>query len=435
MQPSRAWIINDTIEKNKRVFKIPVYQRNYDWGNVECEKLYSDIIEAFRSQRKHFTGTIVYIVGECSSSPLTEDLIIDGQQRIATLMILLKALLDIANEEKNSIIAELQDLLFNRHCKEEFKLKLKPVKADDKQFQALMQNREEDYDTNSNIIRNYFLFKKLILKSKEDGLVLSDILEGMKQLEIVEIALDKSQGDDPQVIFESINSTGLELSLADKIRNFVLMDDINQDMLFEKYWLPLEEKIGSNRLADYFITYLDYKITDTISKTSAYNKFTRFFRESEYSHEDILKDLSRYAKYYAAFIGKNNCYNYKISRYLEAFRDIDQSTLYPFLFDVFDDFEHNKINEQILLRVLSFFRSYSVRRIICEYSSNSLKGLYKTLYKRLFKEAVDYDKYYDVIYTFFKTTGTKDKLVSDDEFFEALIYKKLYTKKKLAGFY
>lgn len=147
-----------------------------------------------------------------------------------------------------------------------------------------------------------------------------------------------------------------------------------------------------------------------------------------------MKDLSRYAKYYAAFIGKNNCYNYKISRYLEAFRDIDQSTLYPFLFDVFDDFEHNKINEQILLRVLSFFRSYSVRRIICEYSSNSLKGLYKTLYKRLFKEAVDYDKYYDVIYTFFKTTGTKDKLVSDDEFFEALIYKKLYTKKKACRF-
>ncbi len=434
MHPEKAWIINDTIEKNKRIFKIPVYQRNYDWNNVQCEKLYKDIIEAFESDRKHFTGTIVYIIGQRSSSSLSEDLIIDGQQRLTTIMILLKALLDIAIKKDDSLQSELRDLLFNRHCDEEYKLKLKPVKADDKQFQALMQNNSELYDNNSNIIRNYNLFIKLINKSLQKNLLLSDILEGMKKLEIVEIVLDKSQGDDPQVIFESINSTGLDLSLADKIRNFVLMDDNNQDELFNKYWLPLEEKIGHESLAEYFITYLDYKVNEKVYKRNAYDRFTTFFKDNEYTNEEILKDLSKYAKYYAAFIGKRNEYTEDINKLLSDFRDIDQSTLYLFLFDIFNDYEKQVIDHCTLIKILSFFRSYCVRRIVCEHSSNSLRGLYKNLYKRLFKSTENYNKYYETIYTFFATTNTKDKLVDDTEFFDCLVYNKLYTKKKICKF-
>ena len=349
-------------------------------------------------------------------------------------MILIKALLDVAENVGDSIVSELNDLLFNRHCEESNKLKLKPVKADDKQFQALMRNDTQYFDSNSNIIRNYNFFKRLIIDSVEKDYLLSDILEGMKKLEIVEIVLDKSQGDDPQVIFESINSTGLDLSLADKIRNYVLMDDEQQDELFERYWLPLEEKIGNGLLAKYFITYLDYKVSDKISESNAYDQFKKYCRKNEISHENILKDLNKYAKYYSAFIGKYNDYNYKINKLLEDFRAIDQSTLYPFLFDVFDDYEKNIINEQVLLKVLSFFRSYSVRRIVCERSSNSLKGLYKTLYSRLFKEKANYENYYETMYTFFATTNTKDKLVSDEEFFDSLVYKKLYAKKKVCKF-
>lgn len=433
MQPYKAWIISDTIEKNKRVFKIPVYQRNYDWNNVQCEKLFSDIIDAFYSQKKHFTGTIVYITGEHHSSNLSEDLIIDGQQRLTTIMILLKALLDKAIEANDSVVSELNDFLFNRHCEEEFKLKLKPVKADNKQFQALMQNNTDIFDKNSNIIRNYLLFKKLIDINLEKGLFVKDILEGMKKLEIVEIVLDKSQGDEPQVIFESINSTGLELSLADKIRNFVLMDDDKQDELFERYWLPLEEMIGNKLLADYFITYLDYKMSEKVSKDNAYSRFIKLCKENNLSHEDVLKDLTKYAKFYSAFIGRRNNYSTQINKYLCDFRAIDQSTQYLFLFDVFSDFEENLINEDVVIKVLSFFRSYFVRRIICEHSSNSLRGLFKTLYNRLFKDG-NYNKYYETIYTFFKTTNTRDKLVEDDEFFESLVYKKLYTKKKVCKY-
>lgn len=434
MQPSKAWIISDTIEKNKRIFKIPVYQRNYDWNNIQCEKLYSDILDAFHTQRKHFTGTIVYIIGERNSSSLTEDLIIDGQQRITTILLLLKALLDFAIQRNDSIKSELSDLLFNRHCAEEYKLKLKPIKADDHQFQSLMRNDEESYDNNSHIIRNYILFKKLIAKSLADGLMLCEILEGMKKLEIVEIVLDKSQGDDPQVIFESINSTGLELSLADKIRNFVLMDDEHQDELFEKYWLPLEERIGSEFLTDYFITFLEYKLPDYISERNAYGKFCKLFKEKDYTHESILNELNCYVKYYAAFIGKKNIYSNEINRVLADFRLLDQTTLYTFLFDIFNDYSSNNISEEILLKVLRFLRNYSLRRVICEQKSNSLRGLYKTLYGRLFKNEATKNAYYETIYRFFKTTNTNDKLVSDSEFRDSLLHKKLYTKKKACKF-
>ena len=129
---------------------------------VQCEKLYNDIIEAFETQKKHFTGTIVYIIGERNSSSLTEDLIIDGQQRITTILLLLKALLDIAIENNDSIKDELTYLLFNRYCDEEYKLKLKPVKSDDKQFQVLMQNNTELFNNDSHIIHNYYCFKKII---------------------------------------------------------------------------------------------------------------------------------------------------------------------------------------------------------------------------------------------------------------------------------
>lgn len=259
-------------------------------------------------------------------------------------------------------------------------------------------------------------------------------MEGAKKLEIVEIVLDKSQGDDPQVIFESINSTGLNLSLADKIRNFVLMDDLNQDELFTKYWLPLEEKIGNKYLAGYFTTYLNFKLSDRISEDNAYNQFTKNFNASSITHENILIDLNRYAQYYAAFIGRKNNYSTAINKYLSDFRAIDQSTLFPFMFNVFDDFENNIIDENVLIKVLSFFRSYSVRRTICEYASNSLRGLYKTLYSRLFKDKSSYENYYANIYSFFAQTNTKYKIIDDDEFFNSLIYKKLYTKKKICKY-
>ena len=284
MQPYRVWLFSDLIEKNKRVFKIPVYQRNYDWTNVQCEKLYQDIMLAHDNDHKHFTGTIVYIVG-LNSSNLNEVLIIDGQQRVTTVYILLKALFDAAQGVSTRIEEEINEVMFNRNCEEKYKVKLKPIKSDNEQLLLLIKNKIDDMDRNSNIYKNYVLFKGMIEDSINQGYELGDILDGIKKLELVEIILDKSQGDKPQKIFESINSTGLDLSLADLIRNYLLMEDDNQDELYEKYWSEVEKNVGYRNLGDFVINYLNSQITKAVNSRNAYqlfkehceiNKFTRF---------------------------------------------------------------------------------------------------------------------------------------------------------------
>ena len=123
MKANKMWLFSDLIEKNKRVFKVPVYQRNYDWTNVQCEKLYSDIIKAGRDDIQHFTGTIVYVEDVNGGSGLNEVLIIDGQQRITTVYILLKALLDMSKGNSDRVKSEINDVMFNRNCDEEYKVK------------------------------------------------------------------------------------------------------------------------------------------------------------------------------------------------------------------------------------------------------------------------------------------------------------------------
>lgn len=433
MNPYRVWLIQDLIEKNKRVFKIPVYQRNYDWSDVECGKLFADILSAFHNDKKHFTGCIVYIKGDRNYSGLDEDLVIDGQQRITTIFLLLKAMYDIACEQEDSHMqSELRDYLYNRHCEEEYKLKLKPIKADDIQFRLLMSNDFETLHTDSNIYKNYKLFLKLIRRELDRDLLLSDILEGLKKLEIIEIVLDKSQGDDPQTIFESINSTGLDLSLADLVRNYVLMSDAQQDYLFEKYWQKLESVLGSENLNDYIITFLNFKLYDSVAQRNAYNKFKELFTNNNYTNETMLQELLHYGKYHSFFIGKTNPYSCKIDAFIRDFRLIDQSTIYPFLYSVFDDFDRQEISESTLIQVLEFFRSYCVRRIVCEIASNSLRGLFKTLYRRLFAE--NKENYYEKIYSFFKGLHSKDKLPDDAEFKHKLMSANLYNKKKVCKY-
>ena len=160
---------------------------------------------------------------------------------------------------------EVQEVMFNRHCDEKYKVKLKPVKTDNEQLMLLIKDKVDKMDRNSNVYKNYVIFKNLIEATVAKGHELNDILEGIKKLEIVEIILDKLQGDEPQKIFESINSTGLELSLADLIRNYLLMDDENQDELYEEYWLEIEKNVGYRNLGDFVINFLNSQITGSVN--------------------------------------------------------------------------------------------------------------------------------------------------------------------------
>lgn len=147
------WLFSDVLEKNKRVFKVPVYQRNYDWTNIQCEKLFQDIMKAGENNRQHFTGTVVYIDDVNGGSGLNEVLIIDGQQRITTMYILLKALYDASKGVSARIEDEVQEVMFNRHCDEKYKVKLKPVKTDNEQLMLLIKDKVDKMDRNSNVYK------------------------------------------------------------------------------------------------------------------------------------------------------------------------------------------------------------------------------------------------------------------------------------------
>ena len=429
MKADTTWFLRDTIEKNRRLFRIPVYQRNYDWDDVQCKRLFEDIMNTFHADKKHFTGSIVYINGERDSSRLTEVMVIDGQQRITTLFILLKAIYDKAVELREyRLVDELKEYLFNRNCEEEFKLKLKPIKTDNIQFVALMTDDREAMSKESNIYKNYNLFIKLINEELRHGILLRDIVYGMHKLEIIEIVLDKTQGDDPQSIFESINSTGLNLSLADLVRNYILMSDENQEYLYENFWQKLEQRLLTENLAEFIITFLNFKMTESVTQSNAYLKFRQLFEGNGYTNESMLKELIRYSKYHALFIGRENDYSDRINRMMLGFRLLDQSTIYVFLYSIFDDFEQGVIDENTLYKILYFFRTYCLRRIICEVPSNSLRGLFKTLYRRLFSE--NKEKIYEKLYSFFFGLRSKDSIPEDLEFKQKLILGNLYNKKK-----
>lgn len=425
MKADRMWIFADVLEKNKRVFKIPVYQRNYDWTNIQCEKLFQDILKANEKDCQHFTGTIVYIDDINGGSGLNEVLIIDGQQRITTVYILLKALYDAAKDMSEKVANEIYEVMFNRHCDEKYKVKLKPVKSDDTQLVNLIKGKIDDMDRNSNVYKNYVLFQELINASLEKGLEVNDILNGIKKLEVVEIILDKSKGDEPQKIFESINSTGLELSLADLTRNYLLMDDDNQDELYKDYWLQIEKNVGYKNLGDFVINYLNSEIPGSVNSKNAYRLFKAHCENNALSHETVLKSMCNTSKYYGAFIDEIQCYPPLVTKYLNAFNIIKQTTVLPLLFKIFDDYEFNKIDQEILCKVLSYLLTYLIRTNACEINKNMAKFM-KSLYSRVI--GMNYDNYFEKFVIFLNDTRTNDRMPTDKEFEDALIYKQLYKK-------
>lgn len=425
MKANRMWLFSDVLEKNKRVFRVPVYQRNYDWTNIQCEKLFLDILEANKKNCQHFIGTVVYIDDVNGGSGLNEVLIIAGQQRITTIYILLKALYNASKDVSFHIEREIEEVMFNRHCDEMYKIKLKPVKTDNEQLMYMIKDRIEMMDRNSNVYKNYIIFEKLIDEHLKSGLEINDILNGIKKLEVVEIILDKSLGDEPQKIFESINSTGLDLSLADLIRNYLLMDNINQEALYEEYWLEIEKNVGYKNLGDFVINYLNSQISKSVNEKNAYHLFKKHCIENNLTCEDILKSLKRTSKYYGAFIGENKYYSAELTKYLSAFNTIKQTTVLPLLFKIFNDYEDNRINEESLSKVLNYLLTYLIRITACEISKNLSKFM-KSMYDRVIDGK--YNNYYERFVIFLNDLRANDRMPTDKEFRDALISKPLYKK-------
>lgn len=432
-------MLNDYIQPNKKQYCIPVFQRDYAWTSEQCEKLFEDIVIAYRKDSQHFCGSFVYSPLK-SKNHIDYFIIIDGQQRFTTLYILLKALVD-STEDKSEKEALMEYLFnndkFNRYgIDEKSKLKLKPVKTDNDQLLLLMSGQIDQMDKSKSgiIYHNYMLFRNLIkdfLDESADNSVMM-IHDGIDNLICADIRLDED--DDAQEIFERINSTGITLGLPDLIRNYVLMTDDDQERLYEDYWLKTQELLTKDQLQSFFLDFLNLKLDRFTKESNAYSDFKQVYREGLYTNESMLQDILHYAKQYHIFYNGDDSLSEQINSALSGLRRLNQTTVYLFLFSIFDDYEVGILDQNELAKVLKLLLTYSIRRLICEVGSNSLRGLYKTLYSRVFNNDENKKHYYDAIVSFLLQITSKDVMPSDSDFRKALKERNIYRKNALCKY-
>ena len=315
-------------------------------------------------------------------------------------------------------------------------MKLKPIKSDNNQLMLLMEDHAEQMDRTSGIYRNYELFCDLIQEFLNDNpdMGVSNIYDGLEHLTCAEIKLDDDD-DNAQEIFERINSTGVPLSLSDKIRNFVLMTDTDQDRLYEDYWLKAEQILSKDQLEGFFLDYLNFKMDGFAKESTAYDEFKALYARGQYTNESMLEEIYHYVQQYHAFYyGDEKRFSSTVNHLLRSLQTLKQTTVYLFLFSVFDDFDAGVIDDETLCKVLRLLLNYSIRRLICEVGSNSLRGLYKTLYGRVFNRPENKNNYYDSIVSFLLQLTSKDVMPSDAEFVAALKERNLYRKNALCKY-
>lgn len=410
-------------------FIIPLYQRNYDWKEENCEQLFQDLLKMHHSDRKsHFFGNIV-----SSIQSGTEDrFIIDGQQRITTVSLLLIAMVNAFKiGDIQATDSKLVDKIFKRYLVDEYqederKVKLKPIKKDMDAFDALLYKPKEQYLKGSNVTRNYEFFYDKIVKS---NLTMDELFETIKKLEVINIKLDED--DDPQLIFESLNSTGLDLSEADKIRNYLLMSlaPAEQDDLYTRYWNPIEEstKYDPSSFVRDYLTMKQGKI-GRIDKI--YFIFKEYAENESIGRAELLEEMHHYAKIYSQ-IDNANMGTEKINRKLNQVRTLDSTVAYPFYMAFFDYAEKNGLSEEEKYRVLDIVEAYWARRIICNLPSNALNKVFATLHRDVLNnmnKAVEGTNptYTDVLIYLLLKKGRSSVFPKDDEVKEDFATRQVY---------
>jgi uncharacterized protein with ParB-like and HNH nuclease domain len=349
--------INNFLQAPNVQFVIPIYQRNYDWTNSECKELLNDIISVESEKRgTHFIGSIVFVhEGAFTTSEVKELVIIDGQQRLTTINILYVALYRFAKEEQKVQEAERLYNMFltNQYVqKESSKLKLKQTDTNSLAFNAIMVGTENEFGTYSNVIENYNYFRSNINEENFDL-----ILKGLNRLIFVEISLERDK-DDPQRIFESLNSTGLDLSQSDLIRNFILMDlpPKDQNRIFETIWNPIEENAKDlvkqkSLVSDFIRDYLTLRNKKIPNKSKVYASFKALYsnKKDEAYHQELEK-IKSLSVHYKKFINPSVVTDAKVRKELEYINRLEINVAYPFLLQVFEDTDNGLLEKEELIK-------------------------------------------------------------------------------------
>ena len=415
---------------------IPVYQRKYSWqAEVQCARLWKDIVEMEKKKKKHhFVGSIVSIAEKKSVMGVQKQLIIDGQQRMTTLSILMIALRDFLKESvpEDEYEDNITDMVLkNTKRKGDDAYKMLLTDTDREVMIKLVDGIKIKEDEDSLIYTNYLFFKQ---KVAEGILTPDEIYESISKLDIVGIILDKEQGDEPQLIFESLNSTGMALSKSDLIRNFILMglDNEAQKNIYNNYWRPLEDNFpqqlqgDDDRMDRFFRDYLTVKLGRTVKFESIYDEFKDYAGNSELStSEELAEDVMIYGDLYTNITSDKKTIpasHQPLSPVFEEIRSLRMEVAYPFLIKVYRDFVDGILGIDDTAEIMRLTVAYVVRRAICEIPTNSMNKTFATM-----KNNVQASDYLNSIKAAFYFADTYKRFPDDEEFKTALCDRNMYS--------
>lgn len=421
-----------TFLKNANQFAIPIYQRTYSWTERECRQLWSDVLKAGRASdiETHFIGSVVYIAN--GPTQVTEPeplLVIDGQQRLTTVVLLLEALARHVGDEEpidGLSAAKIRTYyLRNELEKGERSYKLLLTQTDRESLIHLLDKKDIPGDGSIRLEQNFQLLTSW-LAELGDGV--TDVWLGLKKLLIVDVSLDRHY-DNPQLIFESMNSTGLDLSQADLIRNFVLMglEIEHQKRLYNDHWRPMELEFGQEAYSAQFDAfmrhYLTVKTGEIPRKDAVYEAFKRYSRGSavaEAGVDALVQDVQKFASYFCAMsLGKET--DPSLAKAFQDLRELTVDVAYPFLLEVYSDMKAGLVSTKEMTQVVRLVESYVFRRGVCAIPTNSLNKTFATFSKNIRKE-----RYVESIIAHFLLMPSYRRFPGDEEFKREFSTRDLY---------
>lgn len=431
MKAKEATLLRFFEENQNNQFVIPIYQRLYSWEKEQCEQLWDDIIKIGGNDKAngHFIGSILYVLdGNTPSSPL---LIIDGQQRLTTITLLLIALRNHLSDEVKR--KEIEDhYLINSDKDGDKKFRLILSESDrDTLLSLIDKDRRKPSEPSSKIVENFKLFEKWVSQNTNK---LETIFKGLDKLMIVEIALEKGK-DDPHLIFESMNSKGMELAQTDLIRNYIIMETEveKQEGFYNKYWRAMEEDFKQNekqdkKLFDRFVRhYLTIKTREIPNISKIYVALKDYRQKKGIGIEDLLKDLQKYCGYFCQIVFKKfkKEADKDLNKALGFLVDLEMDVIYPLLLELYSDYSDGVLSKADFIPIIALIESYLFRRAVCGLGTNSLNKVFPSFTKHIQK-----DEYFKSLKAHFGYLTNNQRFPNNDEFKDRLITIDFYNKFK-----
>ncbi|GAA9213755.1 DUF262 and DUF1524 domain-containing protein [Helicobacter pylori] len=436
MEADATTLLKFIEDNQKNQLVIPIYQRVYSWEKEQCKQLWDDIIKIGGSDQieGHFIGFILYVLDGITHSNNVL-LIIDGQQRLTTITLLLTALRDHLNDEDEFLKKFSRQKIQNRYL-------INSDKDGDKKFRLILSDSDKDTllslidkdkrkpsESSSKIVENFKLFEEWVSKNTDK---LETIFKGLDKLMIVEIALEKEK-DEPQLIFESMNSKGMELAQTDLIKNYVVMETEieKQEGFYNKYWRAMEENFKQNKKwFDRFVRhYLTIKTRDTPNINKVYVTLKDYQQKEGIGIEDLLKDLQKYCGYFCQIVFKKEA-DKDLNKALSFLVDLEMDVIYPLLLELYSDYSDGVLSKDDFKRSIALIESYICRRAVCGLGTNSLNKVFPSFTKHIQK-----DQYFESLKAHFGSLTEKQRFPNNDEFKKLFITIDFYKFKKNKYFF